>query len=154
MRLGNGRAQLSWTLSWSKAVSSHHTGPCSGWAGEPHLGSPVSPPLQWELQAETGTGVLQELLMGRSALGRNKRRQTSRTHFYACTRTHARTHATAATMALLRAASLLSCVKVPETVKTSVRRTAVNAAFSVLHLAGRTHNQEAKPWFSGRMLHL
>jgi len=114
MRLGNGRAPLSWTLTWHKALFSQRTRPCCGRAGEPHIISPMSPPLRWELQTEAGAGILQEVT-NRKERPPVKRRQTFRVHVYASK--HAHTHSS--TCGSARAAALLLWVET-ETVKTEV----------------------------------
>ena len=91
MRLGNGRALLSLTLTWHKAVFSQCTRPCSRRAGKPHITSPMSPPLRWELQTEAGAGTLQEGT-NRKERPPVKRRQTFRVHVYASKHAHTHVH--------------------------------------------------------------
>ena len=145
MRLGNGRAPLSWTRTWHKALFSQRTRPCSGRAGEPHITSPISPPLRWELQTEAGAGTLQEVT-NRKERPPVKRRQTFRVHVYASEHAHKRAHSSACGSSC--AAALLLWAE-PETVKIEVMHSPLWTQCSWF-CTECTHNQDTKPRFSGR----
>ena len=145
MRLGNGRAPLSWTRTWHKALFSQRTRPCSGRAGEPHITSPISPPLRWELQTEAGAGTLQEVT-NRKERPPVKRRQTFRVHVYASKHAHKRAHSSACGSSC--AAALLLWAE-PETVKIEVMHSPLWTQCSWF-CTECTHNQDTKPRFSGR----
>ena len=165
MRLGNGRALLSLTLTWHKAVFSQCTRPCSRRAGKPHITSPMSPPLRWELQTEAGAGTLQEGT-NRKERPPVKRRQTFRVHVYASkhahthVHTHTRMHTHACTHTQSSAYGCFTCCCFTSLSWTWDCKdwgdafTTVNTTLLVLYLAECTHNQDTKPQFSGRKLHL
>ena len=147
MRLGNGRAPLSWTLTWHIAVISQRTQPCSGRAREPHITSPMFPPLWWELQTETGAGTLQEVT-NRKEHPPVKRRQSFRVHVCASKHTRARTHTQSCACGCFTCCCFTSLSWTWDCKDWGGAFTTVNTTLLVLYLAECTHNQDTK-WFSG-----